>query len=89
MATGQMNGVLGQLRKVALHDGGGPSDGQLLECFLAQRDEAAFGALVRRHGPMVLGVCQRVLRVEARPKRLQIRQKLLQTSTSGIEPTGL
>src|SRR5262249_43115396 len=29
--------------------------------FVTRRDEAAFTALVRRHGPMVLGVCQRVL----------------------------
>src|SRR5438093_3457055 len=38
-----------------------PSDAQLLESFLARRDEAAFETLVRRHGPMVLGVCRRVL----------------------------
>ena len=37
------------------------SDGQLLELFAAERAEAAFAALVRRHGPMVLGVCRRVL----------------------------
>jgi RNA polymerase sigma factor (sigma-70 family) len=38
------------------------SDGQLLELFVRWHDEAAFAALVRRHGPMVLSVCRRVLR---------------------------
>jgi RNA polymerase sigma-70 factor (ECF subfamily) len=40
---------------------GGLSDGKLLELFAAERAEAAFEALVRRHGPMVWGVCRRVL----------------------------
>jgi RNA polymerase sigma factor (sigma-70 family) len=37
------------------------SDGQLLMQFATRRDESAFAELVRRHGPMVLGVCRRVL----------------------------
>ena len=34
---------------------------QLLERFVERRDEPAFAALVSRHGPMVLGVCRRLL----------------------------
>ncbi len=37
------------------------SDAELLARYVAARDEAAFAALVRRHGPMVLGVCRRRL----------------------------
>jgi RNA polymerase sigma factor (sigma-70 family) len=37
------------------------SDAALLTRWLTQRDESAFAALVARHGPMVLGVCRRVL----------------------------
>jgi RNA polymerase sigma factor (sigma-70 family) len=39
----------------------GLSEWQLLERYLERRDEAAFEALVCRHGPMVLGVCRRML----------------------------
>jgi RNA polymerase sigma factor (sigma-70 family) len=38
------------------------SDSQLLDLFVNWQEEAAFAALVRRHGPMVLSVCRRVLR---------------------------
>src|SRR6516162_9945807 len=40
------------------------SDAQLLERFVAAGEEGAFAQIVRRHGPMVLGVCRRVLRAE-------------------------
>ena len=38
-----------------------PADREALAAFVARREEAAFEALVRRHGPMVLRVCRRVL----------------------------
>jgi hypothetical protein len=38
------------------------TDNQLLARFLADRDETSVEALVRRHGPLVFGVCRRVLR---------------------------
>jgi RNA polymerase sigma factor (sigma-70 family) len=54
--------VLGRLRQSLLPlDGGDCSDAQLLGQFVERREEAAFAALVHRHGPMVLGVCNRVL----------------------------
>src|SRR5437660_133251 len=48
-------------RTVVARDGAGMTDGQLLESFVRRHDEAAFEALVRLHGSMVLGVCRRVL----------------------------
>jgi RNA polymerase sigma factor (sigma-70 family) len=58
-----MKHVLRHLRRAALLSlEEGPSDAQLLESFLVRRDEVAFEALLHRHGPMVLGVCRRVLR---------------------------
>src|SRR5690349_11505603 len=57
-----MKTVIRHLRRAALLQAGESlTDGQLLETFLGQRDETAFEALLRRHGPMVLGVCRRVL----------------------------
>src|SRR5262245_37232167 len=62
MINTQPDSVLRQLRKFALlQDGDGITDGELLEYFITQWDEAAFEVLLRRHGPMVLGVCRRVL----------------------------
>jgi hypothetical protein len=40
----------------------GLTEGELLERCASEHDEAAFEALVARHGPMVLGVCRQLLR---------------------------
>src|SRR5439155_9800603 len=60
MPPGEMNDVVDRLRGAALREEGAPTDGQLLEAFVARGDGPAFEALVRRHAPMVLGVCRRV-----------------------------
>jgi RNA polymerase sigma factor (sigma-70 family) len=62
MASGHRGLVVESLGR--LFDAGtlsGLSDGQLLERFIGQRDESAFEAILSRYGPMVLGVCGRVL----------------------------
>jgi RNA polymerase sigma factor (sigma-70 family) len=63
MATAQMGTVIRQLRQAVLrHDEAGWTDGQLLTSFIDHKDGAAFEGIVRRHGPMVFGVCRRVAR---------------------------
>src|SRR5262249_10764714 len=40
---------------------GDAADADLLARFAGQREEGAFAALLQRHGPLVLGICRRVL----------------------------
>src|SRR5262245_14285996 len=59
----QINEVVNSLRRAALRqEEGGLSDGQLLARFIEHREPAAIAPLVQRHGPMVWGVCRRILR---------------------------
>jgi RNA polymerase sigma factor (sigma-70 family) len=66
MRTTGANQLIRLLRHAVLRqNGAGLTDSQLLELYVTQRDEAAFDALIRRHGSMVLGVCRRILRNQA------------------------
>jgi RNA polymerase sigma factor (sigma-70 family) len=65
MATAQFGTLLRHIHHLAAGRGDEPrTDRQLLEDFITRRDEAAFAALLARHGPMVLRVCRGVLHHE-------------------------
>jgi RNA polymerase sigma factor (sigma-70 family) len=91
MATGRLGDVLHHLRKAGLlRDGTDLRDGELLERFISRRDETAFETLLRRHGPMVLGVCRRVLHNEADAEdAFQATFLVLVRRAASIVPRGL
>jgi RNA polymerase sigma-70 factor (ECF subfamily) len=62
MANAPLLDFLQHLRSLAgTEEEAGQSDGELLQRFAAARDEAAFATLLRRHGPLVWGLCRQVL----------------------------
>jgi RNA polymerase sigma factor (sigma-70 family) len=58
MAAVQLGAVLRYIRSLDLKSSQ-QTDGALLRAFVESNDQAAFEALLRRHGPMVLRVCAR------------------------------
>jgi RNA polymerase sigma factor (sigma-70 family) len=65
MASGPIRTLLQQYHRLAAPGAGGLTDTQLLERFVADKDEAAFEVLVWRHGPLVYNVCRRLLHRDA------------------------
>ena len=61
MRTSPLSVVIRHLMADLGPHGGALTDGELLARFLSSRDPAALAALVRRHAPMVWGVCCRLL----------------------------
>jgi RNA polymerase sigma factor (sigma-70 family) len=62
MTTSRASLVLQHVRELVPAEGADRlSDRELLERYHAGREPAAFEALLRRYGPLVLGVCRRVL----------------------------
>jgi hypothetical protein len=70
------------IRNLAGSPAGKPADGILLERFVTARDGASFTALVKRHGPMIWSVCQRVLR------NIPDAEDAFQGTFSGPRPKG-
>ena len=58
---GTANGIIHRVRHL-LRQADPSTDAELIARFIAERDADAFSLLVRRHGPMVHGVCRRILR---------------------------
>lgn len=61
MATASPSSVLHYVHQLIPRERGDCTDRQLLHDFVSNQDQSAFTALVRRHGPLVLSVCQRSL----------------------------
>jgi RNA polymerase sigma factor (sigma-70 family) len=61
MTTSPMSVLIQHLLAPSGREGAGMTDGELLTRFLSRRDDAALAFLVRRHAPMVWGVCHRLL----------------------------
>jgi RNA polymerase sigma factor (sigma-70 family) len=62
MTAARLNKAVRHLRRVLVHHDAARSDTDLLAAYTRQHDQSAFEALLRRHGPMVMGVCRRILR---------------------------
>ncbi len=64
MAKSSLDAVVRHLWQLTPSAADPREDRELLDAFVTRQAQAAFAVLVRRHGPLVLNVCRRVLRHE-------------------------
>jgi RNA polymerase sigma factor (sigma-70 family) len=89
MARAPLRTVLHHLQTLAAaRDTKDQTDAELLDTFTSQNDQAAFTALVQRHGPLVLAVCRRVLhQFQEAEDAFQATFLLLARRAAGIRKT--
>ena len=80
--------VIENLRRAVLRDAE-PGDGELLGRFIEHRDDAALAALIHRHGPMVWGVCRRLLSHHDAEDAFQAAFVVLVRKASSVSPRGM
>jgi RNA polymerase sigma factor (sigma-70 family) len=61
MAERNINGIAQEILRLNRQDEIGLTDGQLLDSFVLRGDQTALAAIIKRHAPMVWGVCRRLL----------------------------
>jgi RNA polymerase sigma factor (sigma-70 family) len=86
MAARQPNDIGQFVRSVVASTHTDATDGELLTRFIDHRDEGAFESLVRRHAPMVLGVCRRLLSPEDAEDAFQATFLILALKAKSIRP---
>jgi RNA polymerase sigma factor (sigma-70 family) len=86
MAANRSNKLIQQLLGTVRQDGAEITDAELLGRFIECRDEVAFAALVRRHGPMVWGVCRRSLNHHDAEDAFQATFLILARKATSITP---